>query len=295
MNINWLQDFLAVADTRHFTQAANRRNISQAAFSRRIRALEGWLGVTLIERGTVPAHLTAEGKRFESEARDTVARLLDARASLAGFTGEPRSTLRLSTTQAITAARLGDWWDTWCGGLSINLETSISDVSDVVATFLAGYSDLLLCYQSDHVPQLFDSRHFLSYVIETDQLVPVAATGIADSIKDAKNNALKNVPLIMYSSNEYFSQVVDSILEQSRSQLLGELVIETPMTDFVADCATREMGVGWIPESLLTSKYSDTLVVIDQPELSAMIEVVAYVSRKRRSNACDQIWQRITS
>jgi len=295
MDINWLQDFLAVADTRHFTQAANRRNISQAAFSRRIRALEAWLGVTLIERGTVPAHLTAEGKRFEIEARDTVARLLDTRASLNGFAGASRSTLRVSLTHAIAAARLSDWWGAWSDGLSINLETQISDVSDVIAAFLAGYSELLVCYQSESLPPLFDTRHFLSHTIETDQLKPFAAANRVQSVNDTSKDVLKNTPLLMYSSKEYFAQVVQKILEQSRTQLLGELVIETEMAYFIANCAVRGMGVGWIPASLHKSSYSNTLVAIEQPALAASIDVVAYAPRKRRSYACDQIWQRITA
>lgn len=295
MDINWLQDFLAVADTRHFTKAANHRNISQAAFSRRIRALEGWLGVTLIERGTVPAHLTAEGRRFEVEARDTVARLLDARASLTGFAGESRSSLRISVSHTIAAVSLGEWWGAWCNELNIDLETHISDTSDVVATFLAGYSDVLICYQSSRLPQLFDTRHFSSHVVTTDKLVPVTATNCIESGKRSVNDALKFKPLLMYSSKEYFSKVVTSILEQSRIQLLGDQVVETEMAFLIANCAARELGVGWIPESLLSTSYSDRLVAIDQPTLSADIDVVAYVPRKKRSFACDQIWQRITA
>ncbi len=295
MDINWLQDFLAVADTRHFTQAASRRNISQAAFSRRIRALESWLGVTLIERGTVPAHLTAEGKRFESEARDTVARLMDARASLTGFKSESRSTIRLSVTQTIAAAQLGDWWDVWCNDLGINLETHISGLSDVVAAFLAGYSDVLICYQSNRLPRHFDTRHYLSHVIETDQLVPVIAANGAHIQRDAEIDTLKSIPLLMYSSKAYFSKIVSEILDQSRTQLLGDLVVETEMAHFVADCAARNMGLGWIPASLLHSDYSDKLVALEQPKIRAEIDIVAYVARKKRSFACDQIWQRLTA
>ncbi|MGL4976364.1 MAG: LysR family transcriptional regulator, partial [Bosea sp. (in: a-proteobacteria)] len=40
MDIRWLQDFLTVAETGNFTRAAERRNASQAAFSRRIQSLE---------------------------------------------------------------------------------------------------------------------------------------------------------------------------------------------------------------------------------------------------------------
>ena len=36
----WLYDFLTLEACRHFSQAAKERNLSQPAFSRRIKALE---------------------------------------------------------------------------------------------------------------------------------------------------------------------------------------------------------------------------------------------------------------
>ena len=48
MELRWLQDFLMVAETGNFTRAAEKRNTSQAAFSRRIKSLEAWLGFDLI-------------------------------------------------------------------------------------------------------------------------------------------------------------------------------------------------------------------------------------------------------
>ncbi|MGH8376765.1 MAG: LysR family transcriptional regulator, partial [Pseudomonas sp.] len=42
----WLEDFSALAATRSFSQAAERRFVTQPAFSRRIRSLEAALGLT---------------------------------------------------------------------------------------------------------------------------------------------------------------------------------------------------------------------------------------------------------
>ncbi|MBL9048416.1 MAG: LysR family transcriptional regulator, partial [Tabrizicola sp.] len=44
MDLNWLEDFLALAESRSFSRAAEVRGVTQSAFSRRIRALEDWLG-----------------------------------------------------------------------------------------------------------------------------------------------------------------------------------------------------------------------------------------------------------
>ena len=47
MNLSWLEDFLALAASGNFSRAAQERHMTQPAFSRRIRALEEWLGATL--------------------------------------------------------------------------------------------------------------------------------------------------------------------------------------------------------------------------------------------------------
>jgi len=44
MDTRWFQDFVTLAEVRNFTRAAEIRNVSQAAFSRRVQALEHWVG-----------------------------------------------------------------------------------------------------------------------------------------------------------------------------------------------------------------------------------------------------------
>ncbi|MGB7318893.1 MAG: LysR family transcriptional regulator, partial [Planktotalea sp.] len=64
MDLNWLGDFECLARTLNFTRAATERNITQSAFSRRIKALESWVGAPLINRAHYPVQLTDAGAQF---------------------------------------------------------------------------------------------------------------------------------------------------------------------------------------------------------------------------------------
>ena len=70
MDLDWLKDFLALAEQRNFSRAAEVRNVTQPAFSRRIRALEDWIGTPLFVRGAQGASLTPAGIHFQPLAED---------------------------------------------------------------------------------------------------------------------------------------------------------------------------------------------------------------------------------
>lgn len=82
MEIGWLLDFLALVETRSFSEAAKGRNSSQSAFSRRIQSLESWLGARVVDRATQPITVTSEGLKFEKQAREIVLMAQGARDSV---------------------------------------------------------------------------------------------------------------------------------------------------------------------------------------------------------------------
>ena len=80
LDLEWLEDFLALAESGNFSRAAQARSIAQPAFSRHIRSLEEWVGVDLFDRSAHPTALTAAGKRFQPLLQEVLAGL-QARAS----------------------------------------------------------------------------------------------------------------------------------------------------------------------------------------------------------------------
>lgn len=69
LNTRDLEAFLALAQTQHFTRAAERCHLSQSAFSQKIGRIERTAGVALFERSTRHVALTPEGEQFAEQVR----------------------------------------------------------------------------------------------------------------------------------------------------------------------------------------------------------------------------------
>ncbi|WP_338761023.1 LysR family transcriptional regulator [Massilia sp. METH4] len=80
MELRHLRYFVAVADEKNFTRAAERLNIAQPPLSRQIQQLEEELGVTLIEKGSRPLRLTEAGRFFHAHAQELLAKAQDLKA-----------------------------------------------------------------------------------------------------------------------------------------------------------------------------------------------------------------------
>ena len=94
IELKHLAYFVAAAEHRSFRQAANALDVGQSVLSRRIRALEDELGVSLFERGSLGARLTIAGERLQARTRSVLEELDDlvrsAREAGRGMTGHLR-------------------------------------------------------------------------------------------------------------------------------------------------------------------------------------------------------------
>jgi DNA-binding transcriptional LysR family regulator len=73
-----VQAFVAIADRGSFQGAADSLHVTQTAITQRLRKLEAFLGVTLIERTTRSMALTETGRSFLPQARRLLGELADA-------------------------------------------------------------------------------------------------------------------------------------------------------------------------------------------------------------------------
>ncbi|AXB47969.1 LysR family transcriptional regulator [Amycolatopsis albispora] len=73
LDLGAVRAFVAVADDRHFGDAADRLGLTQQATSKRIAKLEASLGTTLFHRARTGTELTEDGAAFLPDARALIA------------------------------------------------------------------------------------------------------------------------------------------------------------------------------------------------------------------------------
>ena len=102
MDFRHLRAFVAVAEERNFTRAAQRLHISQPPLTRQIRQLEQDLGVTLFTRSRTGAEMTCEG-----------AALLDAARAVGAAIGDFETAARALKERQTQTLHVGIGWGLW--------------------------------------------------------------------------------------------------------------------------------------------------------------------------------------
>jgi DNA-binding transcriptional LysR family regulator len=100
VDLRQLNTFVAVAEERSFTRAADRLHVVQSAVSAGVGKLEHELGTRLFDRSTRSVRLTDAGRALLPEARATLLAAQAARDAVDAVRGGVRGTVLLGTMQA---------------------------------------------------------------------------------------------------------------------------------------------------------------------------------------------------
>jgi DNA-binding transcriptional LysR family regulator len=107
MQIELIDTFLDLIETRSFNRTAERLGVTQSTVSARLVALEEALGVRLFTRSRAGTQLSTDGLRFEPHARLIRQDWTRARRAV-GEKGTAALSLRLGIQNDLSAAYLGD-------------------------------------------------------------------------------------------------------------------------------------------------------------------------------------------
>ncbi len=106
MELRHLRCFIAVAEERSFSRAAERLHIEQSPLSRTIKKLESDLGVVLFQRTSRGTRLTWAGEVFLEDARRVLVTLEQAKTNAKAAATGYRGTLRIVLSDGIARTRL---------------------------------------------------------------------------------------------------------------------------------------------------------------------------------------------
>ncbi|MGL6210873.1 MAG: LysR family transcriptional regulator, partial [Paracoccaceae bacterium] len=107
MQIDLIDTFLDLVETRSFNRTAERLGVTQSTVSARVVALETAIGARLFVRSRAGTELSTEGLRFESHARLLRADWNEAKRAVAP-TGDAAMTLRIGIQNDLAAGFLGE-------------------------------------------------------------------------------------------------------------------------------------------------------------------------------------------
>jgi DNA-binding transcriptional LysR family regulator len=254
MNIEtkWLEDFVTLAATRSFSQAAERRFVTQPAFSRRIRSLENSLGLTLVNRARTPVELTEAGQLFLITARSLVEQLGEVLRHLHHLEGQQGEVLQISAAHSLA---LG-FFPQWIAGLrelGLNPSTRLmaTNVGDAIHALREGACDLMLAFHDPDAALQMDPQIFPSLHLAYSEMLPVCAVDAQGTALFDLNNE-QSVPLLAYSAGAFLGRSVNGLLRQRR--LRYTTVYETAMADSLKSMALQGLGVAWVPRLSITAE-----------------------------------------
>jgi DNA-binding transcriptional LysR family regulator len=238
MDTRFLQSFVMVAECGSIAEAARRLNLTPAAVSQRLLALEADLGHPLVARAGRTVRPTEEGLAILESARNLVQSARDLRAVAAR--GVPAGQLRLGAT-AIAMT-----------GILPGLIADLSAQWPNIEYFVQPGSSLELYHQVTRgeldaaliVRPTFALPKIVDWAMIRDE--PLILIGPADMPGAELPGLLSRYRFIRYDRNQWGGQIVDKFL---RSQNLRvQEWLELDALDAIAALVDRGLGISIVPE-----------------------------------------------
>lgn len=250
MELKWLDDYIALVETGSFSAAAERRHVSQPAFSRRIQLLEAWLGVTLIDRTRKPLQFTPVALDNQAAFRSLVARIYEFRAVLKSEALDSAG-VTIAAQHTLAAAYVPDFLarlQRLSPGQSYRIRSE--NRTDSVTMLMRGQAEILVTYETAQTRCGIPAPMAAREVLGADELVLVAGPALHAALSVPREG--DPVPMLCYPPESYFGQVVrvEALPELMRRQpIVVRCVSEFAMG--LRELALIGQGAAWLPRSLI--------------------------------------------
>ena len=251
MNLSWLEDFQALAAGGNFSRAAEERHMTQPAFSRRIRALEEWLGAELFDRSSQPARLTPAGEWLRPLAEDMLARVARLPGEARAVAEAHSTTLRLAATHALSFTFVPGWLQ------SLEAHTArgpVRLVSDVLERCEALLAQRQVQFVIAHAPAgKQDARGMPSIAIGADTLLPVRARGAPERA------------LLGFSDESGLGRIVRLAPGWGIAAAGLQPVFTAHLAPVLKPMALDARGLAWLPRSLVRDELGQGRLEVAGP------------------------------
>lgn len=283
LEVKWFYDIIALEECRSFTLAAEKRNISQSSFSRRIQSLESALGFSIFDRGANPLQLTRQGKIFVSYARNMLDDMDFQLNRIKGLDNAKQS-IKIDAAPSLSVLLLPDL----IAGYSDNPDkiffVESINVNEAVFNLKEGKSDFILSFYNEELMnypfvnhKIFDS--FLHLVSPCDS-----------NGKPLFTLENKRLPLMRYANDSYMGRQVNQVID-GKPEIPFMLSFVSSMSELLKRMIVNGQGVGWLPGYSIEQELAAGKVAIMDESLSLPVSAYIYRSGNRLNISAEKFWQ----
>ncbi len=287
MRLDWIDDILAVLDCGSLAQAAQKRMLTQSAFTRRVRTIEDSIGTTLFDRRRKPVSLMPGVQTLEPELREISARLHRLRHALKTANSTSGKSLTFVCQHALTSTMSPQV----VRAVTQNGETSVrvrsGNQDECLMQLLSKEVDLAIMYALPDDTASDISNAFETVSLGDDLLIPVCAPRLR---ADASGAA---VPIISYPADVFLGQVMTRMIFPRLPHGVTSIPIaETALTLAMLQLAVSEIGIAWLPSSLVEKPLADgDLIRVDDALPTQTLNIKMVRMRATQMAQSETIWQ----
>lgn len=292
MDMQWLDDVLLLLEERNLTRAAARRNITQPAFSRRIRAFENWLEIGILERGKNNIEISPALIENETEIRALTARLRELKSKIANA-DQSSATITIAAQHAPIFSSFPSMAALAQKNLpSLKFRLRAGNQRESATLFLRGDAEILLCYEGiDASPLPFDAV-IRRTIWGKDRLVPVAGGSLRYRVSN-EERIPDDTPAIVYPETSYFGEILrDKQRQFGARAYTANPFCESAFSSGIKEMVLKGLGIGWLPVSMANREIeSGELISLSNTYGSESLEIALYANSKNDiADALLDIW-----
>ncbi|MFI7050034.1 LysR family transcriptional regulator [Streptosporangium sandarakinum] len=268
MQLQQLAYFVAVAEARHFTHAAERMRVAQPSLSKQIKALEADLGAPLFSRARGNVTLTAAGEALLPLARRMLADAETARREVAELVGLRRGRVRLGATPSLCAGLMADALARFhrdYPGIELLVEEGGS--RDLVRALARGQLDLALII----MPLQSDDPALATEEVLRENLVVVSPTDSPVRRPYLRMEELRGRPMVMFRRGYDLREATLSACRQAGFE--PRLSVEGGEMDAVLRFVEAGLGIALVPSMVLDGRPGLTGTPLAPPGLQRTIAI----------------------
>ncbi len=238
MDLGWLEDYLVLRELGSFTAAAERRNLSQSAFSRRIQSLEAWLGVTLIDRSCRPHRFTAVALDNHADLHRSLNHLYELRSRLRGEQARA-SRLKIAIQHSLAISlfpRLVE--DLRRKGHQPAYHLHCANRSDCIETMLRDEAGLLICYEAERASAVVAPGSAVRLAVGRDDMILVG-------LPDARLREDRQLQLLTYPQSSFFGEIIwKQVMPELTARYRCETVCVSAFSGALREMVLAGLGFG---------------------------------------------------